>query len=223
MDISISIMAHKVRFQWVIDLLNKLDAPADVVWDRHQSVWDTGRRALLSYDKDADYHVVLQDDTAVCLDLVATVEKITKSVPKGHPIGLYYGSRPLKSRYGQYYKGVKSCGASWLVLNSSPLWGVGIVLPTEHIEQIVEFGDNVTLSGGAIYDARIRKWYVKHKIDQWYPIPSLVDHRSALEQQDSLLGRTNGVGRTAYEFVGDNNSGLDFEWNNETIYRRVQQ
>lgn len=215
--ISVAVMAHKKRKQWTEELIERLDAPATVVWDKHNDVWETGRRSLLAA-QDSDYHIVVQDDTLICKDLVAGVQKLLEFVPEHRPMCLYYGSRKRTSEYGRMYQQAKSSNSDWLVLKRGLAWGIGLAIPTEHINDIVAFGDKVKLGTGAVYDGRVRRWYQEQDIEQWYPIPSLVDHRSALEGDVSLMGRTNSQHRVAFEFIGKDNSPLDRVWTAKAMW-----
>jgi len=220
MTVSVAIMAHPQRAGWARDVQERLDAPATIVWDRHDDIWDTGRRALLHADWQADRHVVLQDDALPCRDLTAGITIMGNVVPAECPIGLYCGSRGRGSSYAILVRKARRNGASFMTARVSPLWGIGVALPTVHIDGIVEYGDRVAVDRGAIYDGRIRRWYRQRNIDQWYPVPSLVEHRSAIEGEVSLLGRGNSATRTAFDFAGVEASAVDFDWHAGAVGER---
>jgi len=52
------------------------------------------------------------------------------------------------------------------------MWGVGIVLPTAHIEHLIEFVDD----RDEPYDTRIGIFYQRNRLPIYYTMPSLVDH-----------------------------------------------
>jgi hypothetical protein len=212
MRVSVAIMAHPKRAGWARDVQARLDAPATIVWDRYDDIWDTGRRALLQADRHADRHVVLQDDALPCHDLTAGVAAMSDVVPAECPIGLYCGSRGRGSSYAILVRRARRNGASFVTARVSPLWGVGVALLASHIDEIIEHGDRMTVDHGAIYDGRLRRWYRQRNIDQYYPVPSLVEHRSAIEGEASLLGRGNSKSRTAFYFAGADASAVDFDW-----------
>src|SRR5690606_23750092 len=43
--VSVAVMAHRARAGMVAELVERLDRPAEVVWDTLRSEWDTGSRA----------------------------------------------------------------------------------------------------------------------------------------------------------------------------------
>src|ERR1043166_7372284 len=47
--VSIAIMAHPQRAPFVQELLERLDVTPEVVWDRENNSWETGRRSLLAF------------------------------------------------------------------------------------------------------------------------------------------------------------------------------
>ncbi len=199
-----AIMAHPKRRQLVPPLLEKLDAEAQVVWDRKNNRWDTGRRSLLAYDPEATHHLVLQDDALICGSLVAGLAEGADQIPETSPMCLYIGRmlrRPV-------YRAVKP-GVSWLKM-SHVHWGVGILIPTVHIKEVVKFGDSLNHVGN--YDIRIGRWMAKHNIPVFYPWPSLVEHKGV----PSLVpGRV--AGRHALQFIGEHVSALKFPWSGEAV------
>lgn len=216
MRVSVAVMAHPKR-QHHVDgyLLPRLDVAPTVVWDRRGDRWDTGRRALLSRDDSADYHVVIQDDTLVSARLAAGVAALASHVPTGTPIGLYYGSiKPKRPGIHRLWEAANRDGAVWAIMDDSPMWGVGLAIPTGHIDWLVEAADAYT--NLASYDRRIARVYQGH--DQWYPLPSPVDHRS--HGEPSLVqGRTNNR-RVAYSFLGEDVSAADVDWSGPAVTAR---
>lgn len=207
MDLSLAIMAHPDRETMVCDLLiPALDQEPTVVWDRHNDRWETGRRALQAHGG-SDYHIVIQDDCLVSPRLVAGVRAMLAVLPAGVPIGLYYGSiKPRRPHHTRLYTAAKEQGARWIALTDSPMWGVGLVIPTADVAGIVEFGDAVTNTNN--YDTRIARYYCQ-RAEQWYPIPSPLDHRIA---GDSLVPGRGNHKRVAHESLGET-SAADIDWN----------
>lgn len=200
-------MAHRSRAGFVCDLLKKLDAPAGVVFDEHENEWDTGRRAWLAHDPEADWHCVLQDDAVVCRDLVAGLNNALRYVTEGSPVSLYAGrKRPHEHRMQALTKRADEQSASWLVMRDID-WGVGLVFPTTRILEIVETADRSHVEQ---YDARLSAYFARRKIPVYYTWPSLVDHRDG----DSLLAGKPAEGRVAYRFAS---SALDIDWSGPTV------
>lgn len=175
--ISVVIMAHPKRERYVARM--RLRAP--VVWDERNDVWDTGRRALLAFKPEATHHLVIQDDAIVPRGLVAACESIVAHTPPDAPVSLYMGKSRIRPAYSMTSVVERGEGASFAVFGG-PWWGVGIILPTVDIPDVVAFGDRRTHPN---YDIRIAQFYKARRIQCWYTLPSIIDHRAG----PSLIGR----------------------------------
>lgn len=198
--LSVAIMAHPRRARYVPELSKRLDTEAEVVWDRINDRWDTGRRAVLAADPGATHHLVLQDDSVVCKDLVAGLEEALDHIPTDSPACLYLG-RVFRSHINH----LMHRRLSWLTMPQIH-WGVGIVLPTQHVEEAVEFGD--TLDHVENYDIRLSRWAQSRSLTVYYPWPSLVEHRGI----PSLVPGRGVTGRRAAKFIGETASALKTRW-----------
>lgn len=196
-------MAHPKREQFIPGLLKSLDRPVPVIWDRRNDRWDTGSRALLAFDPEATHHLVLQDDALPCRDLLAGTEKALGSIPTDAVVSLYTG-RTSRFRRQLAMAGNRS---RWLVMKGLH-WGVGVVVPTRFIPDLVEWGN--ARPHIANYDKRISRWCEQAEAPVYYTWPSLVQHRIS---PSMVAGRGQGPGRTAYWFVGHRRSALDVDWN----------
>lgn len=215
MKVSVAVMAHPRRAHYVEALVTALDAEPTVIWDRHDDRWDTGRRSLLAYDPSADRHLVVQDDALVCRDLVAGCTQIATAVADERPVGLYLGkTRATSHRIGRLHARARARQATFIAMHSSPLWGVGLLLPTAHIEAIVSHGDRAPTRYG--YDTRIASWYIDAGIEQLFTVPSLVDHRSGPGYDSLVPGRSNG-NRVAYRWLGAEISATTIRWTTARI------
>lgn len=205
--ISLAVMAHPSRRDFVDQLLPLLDREAEVVWDQRNDRWDTGRRSLLAFDSAATHHLVIQDDAIPCRDLVAGAEKMVEH-SEDHPVGLYMGRQDpkLKALAGQIEE------AGWIA-HEGPWWGPGLVIPTEHIPELVAWGDEHPEIPN--YDRRITRWYRQAGIACWYSCPSLVDHRP---DHVSLVPGRNSTGRVAARFIGREASALECDWSAEPLH-----
>lgn len=213
-SISAAIMAHPDRSRFVTELRSKLDRDVPVVWDERNDRWDTGSRAMAVYDPTATHHLVLQDDAVIPHDLLAGLEKALARVPDEAALCLYFGK--VKRSRTSIWRIINRTRAdtSWVVTTHLN-WGVGIVLPTRHIKEMLSWAN--MRSDIANYDIRIGRWLQHNRIPVYYPWPSLVDHRNS----PSLVPGRNGRGRRAYAFIGENASALDFKADGGTI--RVAQ
>lgn len=177
--ISVAIMSHPSRRAYVDQLVQRLP-DAVTVWDERNNVWDTGRRSLLAYDPDATHHLVIQDDAEVPSDLMQGCRQLLTHVPQGHPVSLYMGVARTRPRYRM--DRIIDKRRSFAVF-PGPWWGVGVIVPTADIPEIVAFGDTQDITN---YDHRIARYYDTRDIPCYYTLPSLVNHRRG----KSAMGRS---------------------------------
>jgi FkbM family methyltransferase len=201
--ISAAIMAHPARAGMIPDLLKMLNSPAEVVLDRFNDRWETGRRSLLAYNPRCSHHLVIQDDTLPCENLIAILDKALDVVPATSPMALYTG------RVGAFKKMVLNAvkgDTSWIQMPGLN-WGPAVVIPTKGIPELVAFGDKLSLPN---YDLRLSRFYESKKIDTWYPYPSLVEHRSS---PSLVIGRA--ANRNALNYLAN---GADFNVHGGVVF-----
>jgi hypothetical protein len=214
--VGVAVMADPRRAWMVKDLIAALGEEPVVVWDAGDRCEPcTGLRVLAAHRQrpDATHWVIVQDDAIVCRDFAAGVERLLECVPAGHPLGLYFGAGPPRSKESSHlYHRAKAAGHRWIAMPGSPMWGVGLALPTDQIDPLLDFVDATQrrrqVRSYPPYDGMVRMFYTAHRIEQWFSIPSLVDHRG---DHPSLLMAREGDGRVAHEFIGDV-SPLDVDW-----------
>lgn len=205
MKLSVKIMAHRKRERHIPDLVARLGlTDDDVIWDRKNVRWDTGRRAWEAIDQTADYGMVVQDDALVCRDLIAGLEKALDHLPGPGIVSPYIGTRrPVASAVERAVKAAQDGDVSWVQMPSLN-WGVAIILPTGIINNMIRWCDQQRYPQ---YDRRIGRYVIDvERLNTWCPWPSLVDHRD----EESLVG--HGQGRKAHKFVGEDASALDLDW-----------
>jgi len=210
MRLSVKIMAHKKRERHIPHLLEQLGlTDDDVIWDRKSDRWDTGRRAWEAVDQSADFGCVLQDDALVCRDFIAGTEKALTFLPEKALVSPYIGTRrPSASRVERAVNEARKTGVSWVRMPSLN-WGVGIIAPTDIIDRMLPWCDKQTYPN---YDRRIGRYAIDVLgIPTWCTWPSLVDHRD----DDSLVG--HGQGRKAHQFIGEDTSALDIDWDTRYV------
>jgi hypothetical protein len=206
--ISVAVMAHPRRAAWVPELAEQIGGDPTIVWDRHNDRWDTGRRSLLAYHKDATHHVVIQDDAIVCRDLLPALA-VAAEHSGTRPVGLYTGNlRPSHHLVAAKLAAARHGGTPWWE-GEGPWWGVGIMLPTADIPQLVAWGD--TKPQIANYDMRISRWYLSQNRPCIYTVPSLVEHRHGDDNPSLIPGRT-ATNRCARWFIGEDRSALGIDW-----------
>lgn len=206
--LSAAIMAHPDRADLVSELTGSLDREVPVSWDdkpvsRHtEQRWAVGRAAWLSYDPDADFHLVLQDDAIVVPDLLAGLESALDHVPDQVLVSPFIGTkRPAANRWNALTHRAIRDGASW-VESTILMWGVAIIARTSMIDDMVAWADNRV---GKPYDTRVGQFWVRNQINTWYTWPCLVDHRDG----PSLVGH-GAKGRNAQLLHTGSALDLDF-------------
>lgn len=208
MTISVAVMAVRERAHFVDQLCGRLGVGEDrVVWDQKRDRCDTGLRAMQHHDPDATHHLVIQDDALACNDLLAGIERLVEHTGE-HPVSLYVSKvRPHPQQVQERFKDARNAGKTLLKLRG-PLWGVGIVFPTQHLDDLCRW---FPAQKHPNYDMRVSRWYMRRKrIDALYTIPSLVNHRPVTENPSTIPDRTGN--RQAFQFIGENTSALDIDW-----------
>ena len=200
MKISVSIMAHPDRRESAERLSAEVGL-APIAFDGEgppsrdpDRIWRTARAAWMLHDPDADWHLLLQDDAIVATHLLEVLPRALRCVPRPSVVSLYLGSgRPLAGRWSAVVDEANSVGASWIV-GPRPIWGVGLLLPTPLIPDMVRYCDT---QRGATDDMRVGRWAQRSKLETRYPWPCLADHVDG----SSLVG--HGDGRVARSFQAD--------------------
>lgn len=199
MKISITIMAHPKRTAQAKALFDRLYqysfSDVSITWDEQNDEWHTGRRSLMAgVNAKSDYHVVLQDDAIINEHFFTNLVKAIENAPVRTVLSLYTGTtRPFAARVAA---AVKKAQNGTYLQGYTLFWGVGIVIPTDHILPMLEFADNETDP----YDTRIGLFYFRNMMPVLYTNPSLVDH------DDDLAGLVNHEGlvmgrRVAHRFI----------------------
>lgn len=180
MQISVTVMAvpaRKLQAEYLAAILRYYPfCDVSVTYDQkaagtHDSEWDNGVASLRAGLGKGDYHVVIQDDAILTPNLYENIEGAIKSCPGGNTlISLYTGkARPMGKRVEAAVKKVvdETWLDYWLLM-----WGVGILIPTSHIEPLLDFVSDRTEP----YDTRIGIFYQRNRLPVYYTMPSLVDH-----------------------------------------------
>jgi hypothetical protein len=210
MRLSVKIMAHSKRAHLVSDLVERLGlTDDDVIWDRRNDRWDTGRRAWEAIDQTADWGMVVQDDALPCADLIAGMEKALDRVPSNVLVTPYIGTRrPVAGRVERVVREAVAADAAFIEMPSLN-WGVAITAPTRIINQMLPWCDVQTYPN---YDRRIGRFAIDVlRMGTWCTFPSLVDHRDV----PSLIG--HGDGRVAHHFIGEDASALAVDWDKGSV------
>lgn len=197
MKVSVTIMAHPKRKDKIPALSQRLP-DADVVWDRENNRWDTGRRAMLARDPSADWHVVVQDDVILCDDFARhMVNALDYALPEA-PVAFYTGKvRPYAEIVSRAVKRATERGMSWIAMKG-PLWGPAVAVPTDMIPDMIEACDQIPIDN---YDIRMAEYFDQRGILCQYTLPSLVNHRVGSENPSLVPGRSSSMNRVAHSFI----------------------
>ena len=198
--LSVAIMAVPERAAGVAAIQAQLGEEVPVFYDPERSgPWATAKRAWLAHT--GVYHVVLQDDLAVCRDFLLTVDRMVRLVPNA--------CFSLFSTSGKGTRLADEAGASWYVRRDGP-WGAAVVLPSAWIPAMVRYGDS-RADLRHHDDRRLGSFLKRHHFLTFYPVPSVVEHLG----DKSVLGHPSSIGgrpRRATRYVGDHVSGLVVDW-----------
>ena len=193
--LSISVMAHPSREEYFPHLKEQLgDVPFSIDYE-NLGVWPNCRNAWLSYDPKASFHVVIQDDAIVCNNFQERAEEVINNASrvmgdKPFALSFYYGNK--KEFADEANRGLEQ----GYVVRSRPGWGVAICLPTTVIHDMVKECDTFSEPRD---DERITRFLLNHNMEVYFPMPSLIDHRTTNETP-SLVGDP-GENRCAFAFV----------------------
>lgn len=161
-----------------------------ISYDNGSGIWWNRVNAMKLCGEDCDFVCVLQDDAIPCKDFFKEVENLVK---EEKAYSLYFGNRRNMQELGKSGEIAGYVQTDWLS------WGVGIILPTKIIKDLIAYWEKRTdyLRND---DTRISKYLRTIKMPVYYPIPSLVDHRHEVK---SLMDNSEGVKmRKAYKFKG---------------------
>lgn len=170
MSVDVAVMAHPARAEAAEKLAADIDAT--ITWDNGSGEWDCGARAWASLaDSPAPWTCVVQDDALPIDGFRAHLETVATHAPRT-AVSLYVGTgRPRATAVTRAVAEADRVGASWLECDGL-LWGVAIMLPTEHIPPLLSWAASSFLP----YDQRIGAWYTRQGQRVRYCWPSLVDH-----------------------------------------------
>lgn len=186
MRITVAIMAHPSRMREANALALQLGqypfSDTAIIWDEQNEEWDTGKRAMQWGANKGDWHLVLQDDAIISEQFFTNLVGAIDAAPVKSIISLYTGKvRPLVDRVAEAV--AKAPDGSFLT-HYMMMWGVGIVLPSDHIEPMLDFVDDPKFAEDK-YDIKLGRFYFANRLPIYYTMPSLVDHNDDI---GSLIG-----------------------------------
>lgn len=207
MNITVTVMAHPKRRaaaeKLALELKRYPFMDVSITWDQNNDEWTTGSRSLRRGIGRGDWHIVVQDDAIITPDFYANIEGCIRAVPIKSLISLYTGTvKPLPERVKA---AVDKAYYSSFIKHDILMWGVGILLPSDHIEPMLEYIEDRS----ELYDFRIGIFYQRNMLPIYYTMPSLVDHDDDL---GSIIGTDAKEPRRAHKVA----TGA-VVWNDEVI------
>lgn len=200
LKISVAIMTHPLRGNSALELRQELAYPAQIVTDYESRghSWN-GLQAWKAYDKDADVHIVLEDDIILCPNFIENV----RAVAAAHPRQLISFFHIKNRQVDLLQKGIHFCGMQRVS------WNQAILLPSAMVTHLIEFvGDDKY----KWTDDFLTAFCHALNIPLGLTIPNLVQHRLP---RNSIVGNPPALGRKeriSPVFINDI-SGFDINWN----------
>ena len=163
-------MAHSARYDTAVDLAQSLGAGL-ALDDGTLGETRNGDHAWACHDRDADFHVVLQDD-ALPIPGFAVHAAAALAARPASLVSFYVGTgRPRQHRVSTAIARATVDGCAWLSAETL-LWGVAVAMPTEHIAPFLDWAADSRLP----YDRRLGAYANHAGLPIHYTHPSLVDH-----------------------------------------------
>jgi hypothetical protein len=171
--ISVATMAHPKRKDLALDMQREHIAGTEIIWDRANNEWDTGRRALLAFDEGCRWHVVLQDDAVLCPDFSTVMFRALWNAHDG-PVSFYIGKpRPYPREVNRAVSRALEKKRSFLEMRG-PIWGVATAFPSDSICDMVYWCDR---QEDPNYDSLLQSYWMEQGDKQcWYTLPCLANH-----------------------------------------------
>ena len=186
-------MAHPSRAEFFPYLQEKLSIPlSQFSIDQHNNLLDNCKASWMLHNPEADFHVVIQDDSIVCEDFAERAisfisEQETKRIRENRPVQGYNfflkqdrNKAPIRPEGGCF-------------IDMVTRGGVAICLPVLCIKPMLEEFDRQTSRHD---DDRISEYVRKNNYRMAFPVPSLIDHRCDL---GSVAGNKKSL--RAYQFI----------------------
>lgn len=166
-------------------------------------LWENSKRSWLSYERGSDYHTVIQDDAVVCNNFYDHLCSILSRQKMKDVICLYFRYKSKKA-HSDLNETARSNRANKGFYYPRLQWGIANVVPTEMIDEMVGFADNLEdKKFEDVDDLRYSAYLSSIGKEIYYPLPSLVDQSA---ECNSTVGNGDNVGRQVtwfVDYVGD--------------------
>jgi len=203
--ISIAIMAHESRADRIDYLLDTLgDVPVFMDYGKlgepgNLGPWGNAKRAWAAYDREAAFHMVVQDDVVFGKQFMGRVKSLIRKHGEAYAYCLFANGHG-KVKTVEFKKELTKPQNT--IIADELYSGLAVILPTQIIDDMIVFGDSCSYDRGrgTWYDddARISEFLKSINMKVIYPIPSLVQHNRKL---NSLIGLGHNRGRQAKHFI----------------------
>ncbi len=190
--LSMSIMAHTSRVKYFPYLKSRMEG-AQWSIDKKNSLLENSKASWSMHDPEADFHVVVQDDSIVCDNFKERAiqfinEQEERRINERRPIQGY-------NFYLMKGKNETITVKDGCYMDNITRGGVAICLPVKLIEPMLKEFDKQTSRHD---DDRISAFMKKNGYKMCFPVPSLIDHKHELK---SLAGINED--RPAWKFIDD--------------------
>lgn len=186
---------RKNRIPYLRKMLGNLDVSLD---DGSLGLWGNSKKCWLSYDKSADYHLVIQDDAVICKDFYERLESIIKKHNEEYVYCLYFRLKSRKTHSEMNEAASSALKEKGFHFNRLQ-FAVALVIPTKIINDMIDYADNLDpIKYKNTDDLRFSKYLNSINKKVFYPLPSLVDHST---EGESLAGNGHNLGRQATWFI----------------------
>lgn len=170
--------------------------------------WHTHREAMLNCTLNETHHVVLEEDTDVCANFIATVNAIIKAQPN-KIISLF--------NFRSIHKGndiANKQGRHFFTRDGST--GQGIIFPVKLMKEWISWSDSRIPANVPYEDTRLYAYLKSTRQVLWICVPNIVEH--LLPSASLVDSKLNNKNRVSPDFIGTDVSGTEIDWS-ENIER----
>lgn len=165
---SISIMACEARADRIPYFKKMLgDVPVSMDSGQYKNIWENCKNAWRMHNKEAKYHVVIQDDSIIPKDFHKRLNQILEDNKGSHNFFCLYAGENLKNEILETKEKKEKYFYHNKIRNEN-----AIVMPTKLIDLMIAFCDRRNATNDKIIDQFAR--FKSHTI--CYPVPSIVQH-----------------------------------------------
>ena len=171
--ISVAIVTHPKRRHLIPSLKRQL-GDVIVCEDGNNNLLENHRRAWNTFDKEANYHLVIEDDAILCANFNERLYKMIDDFP--NPIYVLYWHSYNTIRSAEVFKQGFCRGTD---INKFPVTGLATCMSTKIILDMLNWTENMeNMPIKSELDTRIMEYAKTKQIMIHYPIPCLVEHGS---------------------------------------------